>query len=495
MFRLGEFTFRVATDPAMVEALYRLRYQVYVKEYGYEKAEDHPHGLEKDRYDAYAVPMAALDRKGKVVGSVRLIPPSPLGQPAVELAFPWKREAILKNGTPFEVSRMAVSREFGGASLDLETDLDHYLKHVGGDSPARGESGAPPNRAVIVLGLIQLMGQVAHSMGATHLLMTAEKPLQLFLKRHGLLFQSIGSETNYHGKRAPYAMKVADALPVLMNFRNKLLADLHEGEGGSSPSRHRTLAEGESFLLGGLEFAVASDQETIDKIHILRRQLVPAEFAADVLRGASDSRETDRYDSSAVPIAALDGEEAVGAARLILNSPLGLPALQAARPALRHPLEGSRKVAEISRLVLAPAYGRAVGGAWAGLFAPPFSKTGEGRSVVPSRRDRRRAAILLIGLMRMIYRVSKRLRVTGWLVMANEESAEAFAKRGIMAHSLGPASDAAGRAPRLLRLHEIEGKLLDFGNVRALASDMVGRSGRPATGGHRSNFLDFLAGD
>ncbi len=48
MFAIGDFRFLVVTSPAMMEAIHRLRYQVYVEEYGYEKPEDHPDGLEKD---------------------------------------------------------------------------------------------------------------------------------------------------------------------------------------------------------------------------------------------------------------------------------------------------------------------------------------------------------------------------------------------------------------------------------------------------------------
>ena len=59
MIQLGEYTFQIADTDALREALHRLRYQVYVEEYGFEKAADHPDGLEKDALDSHAIPLVA----------------------------------------------------------------------------------------------------------------------------------------------------------------------------------------------------------------------------------------------------------------------------------------------------------------------------------------------------------------------------------------------------------------------------------------------------
>ena len=41
--------------------IFKLRYDVYVSEFGFEKKEDHPSGLEKDIYDSHSVELAAIE--------------------------------------------------------------------------------------------------------------------------------------------------------------------------------------------------------------------------------------------------------------------------------------------------------------------------------------------------------------------------------------------------------------------------------------------------
>jgi putative hemolysin len=65
VFSIGDFRFLVATTPSIIEAVHRLRYQVYVEEYGYEKAEDHPGGLEKDKFDPSSILIAAWTKPTK----------------------------------------------------------------------------------------------------------------------------------------------------------------------------------------------------------------------------------------------------------------------------------------------------------------------------------------------------------------------------------------------------------------------------------------------
>jgi N-acyl amino acid synthase of PEP-CTERM/exosortase system len=61
MLTLGDFKFIVATTPALLEKVYRLRYQVYVDEFGFEHAGDHPNGMETDEWDPTSIHMAALN--------------------------------------------------------------------------------------------------------------------------------------------------------------------------------------------------------------------------------------------------------------------------------------------------------------------------------------------------------------------------------------------------------------------------------------------------
>ena len=61
-------------EAKMLEAIYRLRYQVYVDEWGFEKPEDHCFGLETDVYDQHSVHVYACSaHTGNVIGTARLI--------------------------------------------------------------------------------------------------------------------------------------------------------------------------------------------------------------------------------------------------------------------------------------------------------------------------------------------------------------------------------------------------------------------------------------
>ena len=70
------------------EESYRLRYQVYVEEFGFEPAENFPDGLERDRYDEHAIHSLLRFRQGKcVAGSSRIILSSPDKSPNYHLPF------------------------------------------------------------------------------------------------------------------------------------------------------------------------------------------------------------------------------------------------------------------------------------------------------------------------------------------------------------------------------------------------------------------------
>src|SRR5262245_32638859 len=85
MFRDGEFTYMVVISKAMLEAVHRLRYKVYVEEYEFLKAKDNPGRLERDEYDPYSVQIAALNGQGQLAGSIRLILSSDKGFPTWKL--------------------------------------------------------------------------------------------------------------------------------------------------------------------------------------------------------------------------------------------------------------------------------------------------------------------------------------------------------------------------------------------------------------------------
>ncbi len=218
MLTHGNFKFCQVDTEDLLKAIYRLRYDVYVKEFGFEKAEDHPGGYETDEYEPMSIHFAACNEDGSVIGTLRMVFHSEKGFPiehATKLSLP--------NGKPSpdrtaEISRLAVSRLYRRRLEDGQFGVESYLKKSeGGILP---EKGIPPDmrkrgRPIIVLGLFQTMYQEAKRRRIAHLYMIAEKKLYHALKRFGIHFKRIGEPVEYHGIRIPYLGNISEMEKVL----------------------------------------------------------------------------------------------------------------------------------------------------------------------------------------------------------------------------------------------------------------------------------------
>jgi N-acyl amino acid synthase of PEP-CTERM/exosortase system len=226
MFTIGKFNFVQANSEDLKKAIYRLRYKVYVEEFGFEKAEDHLDGYEIDKYDSNSIHFAALNEKQEVIGTLRMVLHS-------EKGFPIDHEAkisfIGEKPEPnkiVEMSRLAVSKDFRRRLVDGFCGVEYYLtKSTGGTLPENtplAEGHQRRKRPVIILGLYRLVYQTTKIMGITHWYMIAEKVLWYALKRFGLLFYQVGDPVNYHGKRIPYLGILKDMDTYLMQEKPDL---------------------------------------------------------------------------------------------------------------------------------------------------------------------------------------------------------------------------------------------------------------------------------
>lgn len=209
MFTIGKNSFVVANSNNLRNAVYRLRYKVYVEEFGFEKAEDHLEGYEIDEYDSDSIHFAALNENQEVIGTLRMILNS-------EKCFPIERAAkitfIGERPAPHkivEVSRLAVSKDSGGLKEDgffhgVKFYPDKTEREVLVNNVPIPKGYQKRKRALIALGLYRLLYQTTKRMGITHWYMISEKKLYCALKRVGLLFHQIGEPVNYHGIRIPY---------------------------------------------------------------------------------------------------------------------------------------------------------------------------------------------------------------------------------------------------------------------------------------------------
>lgn len=234
MLTLGDFKFVVATTPALLEGVYRLRYQVYVEEFGFEHAGDHPEGMETDEWDSTSIHMAALNPEGDVIGTIRLVLNSVAGLPTLNAVAPFYRDRNPQSKHIGEVSRLAVARSFRRRVEDgfrgvqeLASPQSSYVFHKAqdGDFPSQERR----NRFAVVLGLFKIMYHVSKRINLKDWYMVAEKRLWYLLKRYHILFNPIGPEMDYHGVRIPYLGHIADIESHMMRVSASLAQSFQEG--------------------------------------------------------------------------------------------------------------------------------------------------------------------------------------------------------------------------------------------------------------------------
>jgi N-acyl amino acid synthase of PEP-CTERM/exosortase system len=187
-----------------LQEVYRLRYQVYCTECGFEDPKDHPDGIEKDEYDDYAAHFIAIDHDDNIIGTVRLVNNSELGFPVEKFCnLDIDTSRIPKDGLG-EISRLAISKAFRRRSGD------------GVYGASDGTKGLEDRKAVdrrrkqpaIVLGLLKALYRESKWNGTVNWYAAMEKPLHILLKRYGFVFNPIGGEVHYHGYRTPYIARI-----------------------------------------------------------------------------------------------------------------------------------------------------------------------------------------------------------------------------------------------------------------------------------------------
>lgn len=234
MLTLGDFKFVVATTPQLLEGVYRLRYQVYVDEFGYEHAGDHPDGKETDEWDPFSIHMAALNSEGEVIGTIRLVLNSVAGLPTLNAVAPFYQDKNPQSKHIGEVSRLAVARSFRRRVEDGFQGVKELASPKGSISFHRAEEGEFPSqerrrRFAVVLGLFKIMYHVSKRIDLKDWYMVAEKRLWYLLKRYHILFNPIGPEMDYHGVRIPYMGHIRDIETHMMRVSAQLADSFQEG--------------------------------------------------------------------------------------------------------------------------------------------------------------------------------------------------------------------------------------------------------------------------
>jgi N-acyl-L-homoserine lactone synthetase len=191
-------------DPELMEASYRLRYQVYCVERSFLKAADYPEQLERDEFDRYSLHVGVVDRSGELMATTRLIRVSMWGLPLFRHCriFPDETGLYQETNRIAEVSRLCVSR---------------HLKQRG------------HGKASVASMLYRALYQVSKRARFTHWLVATEHSLQRRVTEFGFPFRAIGPSVDYFGPVVPYLMDLQEFDRVIVSGTRPALASFPDG--------------------------------------------------------------------------------------------------------------------------------------------------------------------------------------------------------------------------------------------------------------------------
>jgi len=193
---------RIDNHPDLMQASYRLRYQVYCVERGFLSATDYPDQLERDDFDRYSLHLGVVDRNGELKATSRLIQVSVLGLPMFRHCeiFPHETEVFRSTNRIAEVSRLCMSRQPG--------DRD---------------------RSEVIPTMYRALYQFSKRAGFTHWLVATERGLHRLLTGFGFPFRPVGPQIDYFGPVAPYMMDFQEFDQIVLSGTRANLATFTEG--------------------------------------------------------------------------------------------------------------------------------------------------------------------------------------------------------------------------------------------------------------------------
>ena len=201
----GFFEVLPAKTRAILEETHRIRYQIYCMEHAYEDPAENPGGLESDPYDAHSAHCLLRHRgTGWPAGTVRLILPL---EDKLEASFPiqevcGERISHLPLATTAEVSRFSIAKTFRRRRGDGS--------YPGNFQPLEWQEDARRVIPNMMLGLVTAALRMSQENGITHWCNTMEPALIRMLSRQSLYFDKVGAPIEFHGKRQPCAIAIAD---------------------------------------------------------------------------------------------------------------------------------------------------------------------------------------------------------------------------------------------------------------------------------------------
>jgi N-acyl amino acid synthase of PEP-CTERM/exosortase system len=205
---------------------YSLRYQVYCREFGFEREEDCPNQQERDDYDDQSIHCLLIHHpSGRTAGCVRLV----LADPArPDAPFPFEKHcghvldrsrvdpSTMARGQFGEISRLAVHSDFRRRLHEDESPLGMNDDMSTGHTERR-------QFPYIALGLYLAAASIGLLMGLHGVFAMMELRLARRLSHYGIRFVQVGQVMDYHGPRAPFYIDRAGLLNELLPDPRALL--------------------------------------------------------------------------------------------------------------------------------------------------------------------------------------------------------------------------------------------------------------------------------
>ena len=204
------FEIVLAHTPKLQEQIYRIRYDVYCREFQFESEEKYPYGLEQDHYDQYSLHCLVRHKVSKApAGCVRLIK---ISQKEPALKLPIERfcgdslyhdtlhPSLLPRSSICEISRLAVHTAFRRRRGESASPFVSHYENLT-DNATEEELRTFP---LISIALIAASTSLMLIAERPNLFIMVENWLARLLRRVGLGFTQVGRVIDYHGPRAAY---------------------------------------------------------------------------------------------------------------------------------------------------------------------------------------------------------------------------------------------------------------------------------------------------
>lgn len=190
---VGPFCVKFATAPNERIDEYRLRYNVYVEEYGFEPRDRCPDGLESDEFDTYSCSMLLYDElTGGLAASQRLILPE-----------------RLPNGLSTNLERLYAPLADYPLIDFVHIPRDRWCEASRTTVAPAYRWGAAKRAMPAMVGLKLASIALARALERSTLFSLSDPRTVRLNRRMGVSMVQIGEDVDFHGRRAPFLMDVA----------------------------------------------------------------------------------------------------------------------------------------------------------------------------------------------------------------------------------------------------------------------------------------------